>query len=86
MHYHLFHYGEVMLILLLILWYLIGLGGFLFWFSKDWDIKLDALLLGMVCAVVGPFTWILGWFIHGEPLKLADIVLIKKRKSTLSDE
>lgn len=55
------------LILIGIFWFITGLSGFLFWWSKDYttssSFTTGTFLAGIAC---GPFAWLIGWFIHGK--------------------
>lgn len=69
-----------MTILALILWWLLGLSGFIFWQTRHSDVSLEDLLFGATCvSILGPFTFLVGWDIHGDPIP--SIVIFKKRGS-----
>lgn len=48
-----------------IIWYAIGVSGFVYWWTKDYDLTLDEAMLALFVGLMGPFTWILGATIHG---------------------
>jgi hypothetical protein len=60
-------------ILVLVSWYILGISGFIFWWTKEHDLDTGAMGAGLLFALIGPLTWIVGWFVHG------DIIFIKKR-------
>ena len=60
---------------LCIVWYLIGVGGFVFWWTQDWDFTVNELFLMIVVGGLGPLTWFIGFLIHGE-----GVVILKQRK------
>lgn len=62
----------------LVLWYCIGVAGFVFWFTKDHDIGIFEAVVGLFAGIMGPFAWPFGYWIHGDRSK--PIVLIKKRR------
>jgi hypothetical protein len=58
------------------LWYVVGLAGFVFWWTRDWDLNVIDLMMGsIVSLLMGPFTWIAGALVHGD-----GPVLIRRRK------
>lgn len=59
-----------------IIWGLIGGSGFIFWWTKDYDLTLQEFLLVLFGTILGPLAWIVGWFIHTKSL----IVIKKKSK------
>ena len=67
-------------ILLCIGWYICGGVGFIFWWSKDHDATTTEIPMILILGILGPFTFILGWFVHGETFKSPPKVLFKKRK------
>ena len=67
-----------MVIFFLFLWYLTGFAGFVFWYTKDHNVDIGGLLLGLLVCLMGPFTWIVGWVIHGD-MPTGDRIYFKKR-------
>jgi hypothetical protein len=65
-----------MIILTCVLWWLIGVAGFIFWWTKDDDLYFNTLLLGFFVGLSGPLTWLIGFFIHASTSK---IIIIKRR-------
>lgn len=62
-------------------WWFVGSAGFLFWFSKDFDIDGNTVLLSCLIGLSGPLSWIMGWWIHGDIVfGWGSKVFIKKRK------
>ena len=55
-----------MLIFLIILYLMSGIGGFVFWWTKDNDLTTEEIPLLIVIAFVGPLSWIIGYQIHEE--------------------
>lgn len=45
-------------------WYLVGYTGFLYWARWDGDVGLGECLFGLIIAVGGPVTWLLGLIIN----------------------
>lgn len=67
-------------IVLAFAWYFLGILGFIFWWTSEYDFKTTDLILSLIIAFVGPFSFIMGYFIHGTKKYKEPIVLIKKRK------
>lgn len=74
--------NETLLIVLLAVWYLIGLYSFYFWWRKDCDITTDPEILCMWFAVgfFGVFTWFIGKSIHTEQKPIKYRTLFKKKE------
>lgn len=60
-------------------WWVVGVAGFVFWWTKDYNLELVDVLLGCVVGTVGPISWVFGYFIHGQPRKFKSRVIIEKR-------
>ena len=61
------------------LWLAIGSAGFIFWWTKDWDLKFEDLLFSVVVGVIGPFSFFCGWIIHGDKSILSKILLHRRK-------
>ncbi len=66
-------------IAVVILWYLIGLGGFVYWWTTEFDLKLSTIPILLFAGLVGPLTWFYGFVIHGH-VRVKPLVLIRRRK------
>jgi len=64
-----------------VMWYIIGWLGFVFWWTKDCDFRTDHIFISICVSILGPFTWIAGYFIHLS-VNNDDEVLIKKKEKT----
>jgi hypothetical protein len=70
-------------VLMVMAYCLVGVVCGVYWETKKRDIKLDvhgvATILSM--AALGPFSYIFGWIVNGEPLfgEKTGIILFKKR-------
>ncbi len=49
-----------------VLWYASGLGSYIFWWTKDWDLTEDDLWLGLFASLFGPICFLVGWLIHSD--------------------
>lgn len=63
-------------------WWVVGVAGFVFWWTKDYDLELVDVLLGFGAGVAGPISWMFGYSIHGRSRKFKSKVIIKKRDSS----
>lgn len=61
--------------LLFFIWWLVGVVGFIYWWTSDYDLAISNLIFSFLVGFAGPFTWIAGYFIKGRPL-----VIMKARK------
>lgn len=70
-----------MIWLILLGWFSSGATGFIYWFTKDYDIKLsyEHVMVIIMAGLLGPMSWFFGWMIHGDPLPKSDRILFKKR-------
>lgn len=64
--------------ILIILWLIIGAAGFVFWWTREFDLTLEMAVFGVFASLIGPLAWVLGYFIHSGPKD--DIILIRSRK------
>ena len=65
--------------ILLALWFLSGSASFIFWWTKDQDFNVSEVPLALVCGLLGPISFILGWFMHGDKPSFIKNPLVKKR-------
>jgi len=63
-----------------ILWYMIGMRGFIFWWRSELDLTGYSLPTMTVAACLGPLAWIVGYFIHGRSSEPgSDRIFFKRR-------
>ena len=67
--------------LIAIAWWLSGYASFVFWWTTDYDLKVEDAIGGLFYAVTGPFTFVLGWLIHGKSFSGGRKILIGKRSA-----
>jgi len=65
----------IIIILCVIAWYVIGVLGFIYWWTTDFDYTLEELGLSLAMGLGGPLIWIIGFSIHKK-----SSVIIKSRK------
>ncbi len=66
------------IIILLVIWYIIGIISFIYWWTKDFDLTMNEFLPMLGLGVGGPTIWIIGWAIHGDNL-LDNRIIFKKK-------
>jgi hypothetical protein len=65
------------------LWVFLGSAGSIYWWTSSFDLEAgDAIAMVALGVAFGPFTWILGRYIHGKP---GERVIMKKRSSPESE-
>ncbi len=67
-----------LIILICIAWYIIGIAGFIFWWTKDWDFGYSDIATAVFTGFMGPLTWLIGMAIHGG--RGDKSVIIKRRE------
>lgn len=65
--------AEILYISVLI-WLVLGSSGFIYWWTSQHDLTIYQLPLILGTALMGPFSWLFGYFIHGK-----SPVIVKKR-------
>lgn len=70
----------------IILWIVSGFASFAYWWTKYSDLTIMYALMGLLIGTIsGPFSFIIGWTVHGDTDKfvknfnLENKVLIKQR-------
>lgn len=69
----------ITIIILCILWYVIGVSGFIFWWTREFDFENRDIPMSLMIGIVGIFSWIIGWFIHGKPIFESNKIIFKRR-------
>lgn len=69
----------MMTFFVVVFWWTVGVAGFVFWWTKDYNLELVDVLLGCFAGIVGPISWVIGYSIHGRPHKFKSKVIIEKR-------
>jgi hypothetical protein len=65
------------------LWWLIGAVGFVFWWTSQHDLKAVDLIIMFIAGFTGPFSWGIGWAIHGDGFGSALVILRQRKQSSL---
>lgn len=63
-------------LLLGIAWYLVGMASFVYWWTSEYDLETNQLFTIFIAGLVGPFSFLIGWIIHG---KHTNKVIFRKR-------
>lgn len=69
----------ILTILLLLVWYVIGVAGFLYWYTSrnDFISDLSLITIAILSGVLGVFNWIIGYVVSHRKVNR---VLIKRGK------
>lgn len=70
-----------MYLALLLLWYVVGVAGFVFWWTRDYDLTTHHIVNACLAGVMGPISFVVGFLIHGESWCGANKVIFKKRST-----
>lgn len=65
------------IIALLLLWYVVGIAGYVYWWTSEFNLDLGDALFGLVIGALGIFTWPIGWAVHS---KSSARILMKHRR------
>lgn len=69
------------ILLIFLIWYIAGITGFIFWWTKEYNLTTNDLFICFWAGTLGIFSWFIGWRIHGEPINFPkDKIIFKKRK------
>lgn len=63
------------IIFIVIIWWVLGVAGFIFWWIKEFDLTNEEILIAMLVGVLGPLSWAFGFMVHRD-----NKILMKKRK------
>jgi len=61
------------------LWYSSGVCGFIWWWTRDYDLTLGDIGFMLFVGLCGPGAWVMGWGIHGKKHKQFKTVVLKKK-------
>lgn len=56
----------LIIIIAIVAWWIIGFAGFIYWWTKDYDFTLREMSMAVAAGIIGPFSWLAGWIIHGN--------------------
>jgi hypothetical protein len=62
----------------ILVWYIVGFTGHVYWWTSKNDFGVGDLLLGLIVSLMGPFTWFAGWMVFGNG---GEFIILKKRKN-----
>ncbi len=70
----------VTVILITCIWYVIGVSGFVFWWTTEFDLEASYIFIALILGTLGVATWIIGWLVHSDHTNTQKPqVLIKRR-------
>ena len=52
--------------IILAIWYIIGVAGFIYWWTTDQDLTTSTIPIALLVGITGPMSWVFGWLIHGR--------------------
>ena len=74
----------LLIVILAICWWTWGVFGFIYWYTKEWNLTGSDLVFTLFMGLMGPLNWITGRFIHGKTskwfYKLRKHIFIHKRQ------
>lgn len=71
-----------MIVLLIFLWWIVGAGSFIYWWTKYLDFTVgEELVVAVIAGVFGPLAFLIGWMVHGDK---PEITIFKQRKKKCS--
>ena len=65
------------LVVVILVWEFVGVKGFIYWWTKHYDLKISMILLLLMVGFMGPLSFIFGWAYLGN---FKNIILIKKKE------
>ena len=66
------------IVLIGIAWWGCGVAGFVFWWTTEYDVTFEDLLIGILWGILGILSWVVGYFIIVEPFE--EKTIFKKRR------
>jgi len=69
----------MMLTLICVVWYMVGIAGVIYWFTKDFDLKYEDIISVVVLGLYGPISFIIGYFVHGDSIIPSKTIILNKR-------
>lgn len=69
-----------MLIAFILLWIISGSSGFIYWWTTEFDLKASEIPMCIFSGLIGPLSWILGYFIHDKNENGTPKIIFRKRK------
>jgi hypothetical protein len=66
--------------LVVLAWFALGAGGFVFWWTRDWDLTVAEVPLMLLVGFAGPIAWVIGWILHGDTLVSESPTVLRKRR------
>lgn len=66
-----------MIAAIIVFWYVLGIAGFVYWWTHDWNLEIRDLGLAAMAGTLGPFAWVAGWCLHA-PQKQSRVIIHKR--------
>lgn len=74
-----------MFIIGLILWLVIGSSGFIYWWTNDWDFTNRDVPMAVAASILGPFSYVAGYFIHSDTTKESKPIIRKRNENSVHE-
>lgn len=71
----------LLLIAIILLWLIVGATGFIYWWTREYDLTVDEIIIVIMVSIAGPISWLYGYFIHGKRSKKSEQKFLLKRKT-----
>lgn len=71
---------SVITIVLAIIWYALGVGFFIYWWTSRHDFTTGEIPLALTCGFMGPITYIIGLLVYGSLYGDEKILIGRKKK------
>ncbi len=70
--------NTLLIIFICITYYITGIGGFVYWWTTEFDLDTRQLLTALGAGFMGPFAWIVGYLIHKQKSSNPTIIIKKQ--------
>lgn len=68
-----------MTVLIIFLWMLVGVLGYVYWWTYEYDLRLPDLVMAVLfVSWMGPLTWLVGWATMSKPTRRPLIVMRRR--------
>lgn len=56
----------IYIILAGICWYGVGVFGFIYWWTSEYDLDTTEFAMALIIGIIGPLAFLFGWMIHSS--------------------
>lgn len=68
-----------LIMLIAVVWIALGLSGFLFWWTREYDFTTKDIGFAVLMSFLGPIGWLAGWDIHGKHNDEPKVIIRSKK-------